>query len=174
MTVDHPALTIDDINAMSLAEFVAEFGGIYEHSSWVAEQAFDALPIAGIQELADVMADVVANSSLQQQQALVNAHPELGSAKFESLTESSRQEQQGAGFNEADYATLGRFKALNQEYRERHGFPFIIAVAGLHASTILKALEQRLPRTSEEEFSAALDQIDRIALHRLEQRIAQG
>jgi 2-oxo-4-hydroxy-4-carboxy-5-ureidoimidazoline decarboxylase len=150
-------------------EFVTRLGGIYEHSPWVAERAFAAKPFASLDALHAAMQDAMLGASREEQLALVNAHPELlGRLDAAKLTESSLAEQAGAGLDRCTPAQKARMQALNQAYRVRFGFPFIVAVKGLDWGGIIERLERRLGNTAETEFATALAEIGRISRFRLE------
>jgi 2-oxo-4-hydroxy-4-carboxy-5-ureidoimidazoline decarboxylase len=157
---------------MSRAEFVARFGGVYEHSPWIAEELWDAglTPqhdtVCG---LAAALAAVLARADDEAKLALIRAHPDLAgrAAIAGDLTESSRAEQAGAGLDQCTPAEYRRFQALNAEYKSRFGFPFVLAVVGLTRRDILAAFAARIGNAPEAEFEEALRQIDRIARLRL-------
>jgi 2-oxo-4-hydroxy-4-carboxy-5-ureidoimidazoline decarboxylase len=151
-------------------EFIARYGGIYEHSPWVAERAAALLgDSADIDVIARVMADCVDNASLSWQLALIRAHPDLvGKAAIEGeLTRDSETEQASAGLDRCSPEEYARFKALNEEYRRKFGFPFVMAVRNKSRSEILEAFESRVENDYDEEFENALLEIHRIARMRL-------
>ncbi|MCY3876572.1 MAG: 2-oxo-4-hydroxy-4-carboxy-5-ureidoimidazoline decarboxylase [Rhodobacteraceae bacterium] len=155
------------------SEFLRLFSGIYESSPWVAETVFDGCDLSGVDRptgLADDMARVVAQSGKDRQLALVRAHPELAirPGEGEKLTSYSESEQTGAGLTELGDDERDDFARLNRLYREKFGFPFIIAVRGLDRAAILSSMSERLENDVEAEFREALRQIDRIAFFRLE------
>lgn len=164
---------------MSREAFVEAFADIYEHSPWVAEQAYDPGPDAGsphasldeIETLHQRMADILLSASRDAQLALINAHPDLaGKAAIRGeLTASSTSEQAGAGIHECSPEEFARFNQLNDAYKARFGFPFIKAVKGSDRQQILAAFEERIHNTPEQEFRTALAEINKIALFRLQQ-----
>jgi len=157
---------------LSREAFVAHYGGVYEHSAWIAERAFDA----GITAEADtpdglgalLRAQVEAAGDAAQL-ALVRAHPDLAGklATTGKLTSASASEQAGAGLDACTPREFERFQDLNKAYVERFGFPFILAVAGRRRREILENFERRIYNDPETEFGEALDQVHRIALLRL-------
>jgi len=152
--------------------FAERFGGIYEHSRWVAEAAHDAGlgPQADTaQGLAQAMAAAVAKGTPEQKQALISAHPDLAGrlARAKRLTADSTREQASVGLDQLTAAELERFNGLNDAYRARFGFPFIMAVKGRKREEILDAFERRLKNDQATETVTALAEIDRIALLRL-------
>lgn len=150
--------------------FVARFGGVYEHSPWVAEAVWDAGRLPDDAEaLADAMAAVVEAAGEPAQLALLHAHPDLAGrlAVAGGLTPHSSAEQAAAGLDRCTPAEFAEFQRLNAAYRARFGFPFIIAVRGLERAAILTAFRRRVGNDRAAEFREALDQVHRIARLRL-------
>jgi 2-oxo-4-hydroxy-4-carboxy-5-ureidoimidazoline decarboxylase len=157
------------LEGASRAEFVARLGGIYEHSPWVAERAFVSAPFPSIDALQAAMEGVMLNASPEEQLALIRAHPELlGKLEAAELTDESRSEQASAGLLRCTSEEKSRMRAINAAYREKFGFPFIVAVKGLDWAGIIERMERRLPNSREAEFETALREIARIARFRLE------
>ena len=157
------------LNGLARPEFVARLGGIYEHSPWVAERAFASRPFATLDALHAAMQRAMLDATPEEQLQLIRAHPELlGRLEAAELTESSRSEQAGAGLDRCTSQEKARMQALNQAYRVKFGFPFIVAVKGLDWGAIVERIDRRLANTPEAEFAAALAEIGRIARFRLE------
>lgn len=155
---------------MNEQDFIARYGGIYEHSPWVAEEAAPFFSEdADSESLASVMADCVDNASTDWQLALIRAHPDLaGQASIAgTLTADSTTEQASAGLDRCTPVEYARFQALNSGYWERFGFPFVMAVRGSTRADILNAFEARLQNDYDEEFETALAEIHKIARLRL-------
>jgi len=148
--------------------FVRALGGIYENSPWVAEAAWEARPFPSLVELHQAMSKAVRLAGPKRQEALIKAHPELGQrAESLPMSDASRREQASAGLHSLSPGERERLLFLNQRYRERFGFPFIMAVKGATPSLILANLERRLENSAEDELATALAEIDKIALLRL-------
>jgi len=162
-------------SAMSRALFVELFGDIFEHSPWIAERAYDAGLTSGqdtAEGLHTAMVHVLSEASRGQKLALINAHPDLaGRLRLADLTADSRNEQSSAGLDSLTEEERDRFLALNDLYKEKFGFPFIMAVKGRSKDEILAAFEERLEHDPEREFDAAVVQIELIALLRLKDRL---
>ena len=160
---------LDAVNALDQAAFVPAFGGIYEHSPWVAERAFAARPFAGVTALAAAMAVVVASSSEAEQLALLRAHPDLAgrAAIAGQLTAASTAEQARAGLDKLSAVEMERFQKANAAYQARFGFPFIIAVRHWGKAHVLAAYDHRLNNARDQELRAALAEVDKIAFMRL-------
>ena len=157
---------------VSRQDFLARFGGIFEHSQWVAEQAFDAGSFTDPLTVATVHGAMVAAfraASYEARLAVLRAHPDLAGklAISGGLTEDSKKEQAGAGLDRLTPAEHARFTDVNTLYTTKFGFPFIIAVKGLNKDDILSAFETRINNTKDQEFETACAQVERIALLRL-------
>jgi OHCU decarboxylase len=158
---------------MTREAFLARFGGVYEHSPWIGEAAWrrGLTPAEDTPEgFAAALAAVVAHADDASKLALIRAHPDLAgrAAVAGELTAASRSEQAGAGLDRCTPEEFRRFHALNDAYKEKFGFPFILAVAGKTRQDILAAFETRLGNDRETEFRTALAEIDKIARLRLE------
>lgn len=152
--------------------FVARFGGVYEHSPWIAEGAFEAGLTAAAdtaEGLSDLLRAQVEAGGAERRMALLRAHPDLAGklAVAGALTAASTAEQQGAGLAACTAEEFERFQALNAAYQEKFGFPFILAVAGYQRSEILEIFASRLGHDRDAEIRQALEQVHQIALWRL-------
>ncbi len=165
-------MTLAELNACDRARFVDAIGGVFEHSPWVAERAWERRPFASVDELHDAMMLEVTRAPRHEQLALLHAHPDLGTRA--RMSDSSTAEQSGAGLDRMLPAEFERLQRLNAAYWQKFGFPFLFAVKGSTANQILEALEERLPATPDAEFVEALRQVSRIALFRLEVAISVG
>ncbi len=165
--------TLEQLNSASADAFVAALSGIFEHSPWVAVAAAQARPFASIEALHKTMSNAVETAGEHQQLALINAHPELAgkAAVRGELTEESTREQSGAGLNLCTQAEFDKLQSLNRAYREKFGFPFILAVRGYDRHGIIANFEARVNNSRADEMRASLDQIYRIARFRLDELI---
>jgi len=167
--------TLAQLNAASAGDFVGLLAGIYEHSPWVAERCVSRRPFASRLDLLDAMQAVVTTAPLDDQLALIRAHPELAgkAAVRGELTAESTREQAGAGLGDCTQEEFDRLQALNQSYNQRFGFPFILAVRGHDRASIIAAFEARLAHDAATERCTALAQIGRIAMFRLLERTSE-
>ncbi len=153
-------------------EFISRFGGVFEHSPFIAERAYDAglvvepLTAMGVHEALCVPFRA---ASHEERLGVLRAHPDLAGklAIAGGLTEDSKKEQAGAGLDRLTPEEHARFTELNTSYVEKNGFPFIIAVKGLNKDDILRAFEERIHNDAEQEFATATAQVEKIALLRL-------
>lgn len=159
--------SLNQLNQMSQDEFVAALGLVFEHTPSIAEKVWLERPFADISELHRAMVIVVQGLSQDEQLALISAHPDLGTKA--KMADASVQEQAGAGLDRLSPDEFDRFTRLNQVYRDRFGFPFIIAVKDQTKESILEAFEIRSNHSAEEEQQQALTEICQIARFRLEE-----
>mmetsp|Transcript_10869 Transcript_10869/g.20321 ORF Transcript_10869/g.20321 Transcript_10869/m.20321 type:complete len:306 (+) Transcript_10869:131-1048(+) len=173
-------LTVPQLLAKPKADVMSVLGGIYEHSPWIAETFYDefiqgkdpttATPsISNVRDLHQAMASIVEKSSHEQKLELLRSHPDL-CAKIETLktlTKESQEEQSRAGLGSLTEQETADFIRMNDEYKEKFGFPFIIAARNVTKYTVLAAIEGRLKSTRESEFAGALVQVGKIAWMRL-------
>ena len=156
---------------MSADDFVARYGGVYEHSPWVAVRVQVLLndTVADTESLARLMADCVDNAAVDKQLDLIRAHPDLaGKAQVAGeLTAESSEEQSKAGLDQCSPEEFEKFQALNSAYKDKFDFPFIMAVRESRRSEILDAFSERLENDYHAEFEAALQEIHKIARMRL-------
>ena len=173
----HPPAEGTAPSEMDRETFVAEFGGMFEHSPWIAEGAFD-LELGATHDNAagihNALARVFRDASEEQRLGVLTAHPDLAGklAAAGRLTKESTAEQAGAGLDLLTDEERETFQNLNAEYVERHGFPFIIAVKDNTKSSILEAFHRRIKNDRDTEFSEACRQVERIAELRLIERFA--
>lgn len=153
-------------------EFVGRFGGVFEHSPWIAERAFDNGRIATPLRAGPVHAALCAEfraASHDERLGVLRAHPDLAGklAIAGELTEESKSEQAGAGLDRLSAQEHARFTELNTSYMTGFGFPFIIAVKGHDKDSILAAFETRIGNDAETEFETACAQVEKIAGFRI-------
>ena len=166
------SFSLEQLNAFSQPEFVEALGWIFENSPWVAERAWHNRPFHTVLELRERMNAEVAAATHEEQLALLRAHPDLGTRA--RISPVSTNEQAGAGLDHltpGEYATL---LELNKAYKEKFGFPFILAVKGVGKAVVLQSLEHRIESPPEAEFKEALSQVFRIAGFRLEDAVTQN
>jgi len=161
--------TLDQLNTMPADTFVTVLAGIFEHSPWVPEAAAKQRPFKDIDTLHAAMSHIVESAGDDRQLALINAHPELAgkAAVRGELTAESTREQSGAGLDLCTQEEFDRLQSLNTQYREKFGFPFILAVRGYDRHGIIANFEKRVNHDRAEELRTSLDQIYRIARFRL-------
>jgi 2-oxo-4-hydroxy-4-carboxy-5-ureidoimidazoline decarboxylase len=163
------ALPLPEINRMSSDDFRRALGDVFERSPWIAERAWAARPFRSLEVLHGTMVRVVRDASREEQLALLRAHPDLAmrTARADALSAASRVEQSSAGLDRLTDEEYARYGRLNVRYREKFGFPFIIAVRRHDKTSILAAFERRLRNTVDVEIEAALAEVFDITRLRL-------
>ena len=167
-------LTLDQLNSAPMAAVLQQLDGLYEHSPWIASQALQQRPFASLAHFKHALAKTVTDAGREAQLALVRAHPELASraAVRQSLTAESNAEQSQAGLTQCSPEEFEQLQQLNRAYKDRFGFPFMLAVrgprgTGLTRQTIIATLERRLHHHVSVELPEALRNVHRVAELRL-------
>lgn len=157
------------LNTLTHEAFTQTLAAIFEHSPWVPEGAASKRPFNSVDALHAAMLQVVEHAGLDKQLALIRAHPDLAgkAALAGNLTTESTSEQKGAGLDRLTEQELNKFHELNDTYKAKFDFPFILAVRGHDKHSILAGFESRLLNSPESEMTEALAQIARIAMLRL-------
>ena len=159
------APSIAELNSLDRAAFVARFGGVYEQSPWVAEEAWKQRPFAEADALERALQEVVRRAGRERQLELLRAHPRLGTRL--ALSGYSQAEQAGAGLEGLTAAERSELETLNDQYERKFGFPFIFAVRNANLRAILGSCRQRIGADAGTEFDESLCQVFRIAAFRL-------
>ena len=174
-------ITLEQLNATNLPDFVQLLDGTYEHSPWIAEQAWPQRPFQSLAQLKLAFVDVVRAAGRDAQVGLIRAHPELaGKAMLnKTLTAESTHEQGKAGLTDCTPAELERIQRLNADYNTKFGFPFILAVRGprglgLAKAEIIATFERRLDNHLDFELAECLRNIHRIAEIRLNDKFGHA
>ena len=167
-------ITLEQLNATNRPDFVNLLDGTYEHSPWIAEQAWSKRPFQSLAQLKLALVDVVRAAGRDAQLGLIRAHPELAGKAMvaKTLTPESTREQGKAGLTDCTPAELERIQRLNADYGVKFGFPFILAVRGprglgLPKAEIITTFERRLENHPDFELAECLRNIHRIAEIRL-------
>ena len=161
--------SIKKVNQLSENEFIDTFGNVFEKTNWIANKAFNLKPYKNFDEFISTIIKIYENSSKEECLKIFNAHPELAVEK--KLTEDSHKEQRGANLNRCNNEEFSEFKNLNIEYRNKFGFPFIIAVKGKNKNEILNNFRRRIENEINLEFNEAKEQVKKIATFRLNEII---
>ncbi|MEZ5673832.1 OHCU decarboxylase [Thalassovita litoralis] len=169
----HPHIRSERPSQMDRETFVARFGGIFEHSAWIADRAFDLELGAAHDSPAGVhnaLTRIFRAATPDERMGVLRAHPDLAGklAAAKRLTAESTAEQASAGLDALTDQEHQDFTQLNNAYTQKHGFPFIIAVRDHTKATILENFKRRVNNDSDTEFAEACKQVERIARLRLE------
>src|ERR1700752_2345237 len=161
------------LNACSREDFVAALANVFEYSPWIAEKAAALRPFAGVKQLFDGMKAAVERAPAELRLALIKAHPALANKtqRAAGLTAESNPEQNSAGPDRLSEAEYTAFERVNNAYRSKFGFPYIVCVRRHTRDSILRDFERRLPNDAASEMQASIGEIFRIAALRLDQLV---
>ena len=161
--------SIDTFNKLNKSEFLSTFGNVFEKTEWIAEKCYNSKPFNNVQELVNKMIEIFENSIKEKHLEIFNSHPDLAVKK--KLTRESENEQANANLNQCTNEEFEEFNRLNEKYKKKFGFPFIIAVKGKNKNEILKIFRQRITNNINLEFEEAKKQVKKIATFRLSEII---
>src|ERR1700681_3316439 len=164
---------LSELNACSKADFVGALANIFEYSPWIAEQTASARPFAGVNQLFAAMKAAVDRAVPELRLALIKAHPDLANKtqRAAGLTAESNAEQNSAGLDRLSDAEYAAFERVNNAYRAKFGFPYIVCVRRHSKDSVLRDFERRLPNGATTEVANSIAEICRIAALRVDQRV---
>ena len=165
---------LSDLNICSQDDFVAALANVFEYSPWIAGQVAALRPFAGVNALFAAMKSAVDGAPKELRLALIKAHPDLASKtqRAAGLTAESHAEQNSAGLDRLSDAEYQAFERVNDAYRGKFGFPYIVCVRRHTRDSILRDFERRLPNDAQAEAETSIGEICRIAALRLDQLVA--
>ena len=161
--------SIDKVNKLTKSDFISIFENVFEKTEWIAQKSYDSKPYKNFEELFSKMVEIFENSNKESHIKILNAHPDLAVEK--KLTKDSKNEQKNASLNQCTDEEFIEFKKLNEEYKKKFAFPFIIAVKGKNKEEILNSFRQRITNNINLEFEEAKKQVKKIASFRLSEII---
>src|SRR6201986_5419915 len=164
---------LSELNACSKEEFVAALANIFEYSPWIAEQAAAGRPYKCVTPLFEAMKTAVDRAAPELRLALIKAHPDLANKtqRAAGLTAESNAEQNSVGLDRLSDAEYEAFERVNNAYRDKFGFPYIVCVRRHTKDSILRDFERRLPNDVEAETRKSIEEICRIAALRVDQLV---
>jgi 2-oxo-4-hydroxy-4-carboxy-5-ureidoimidazoline decarboxylase len=164
---------LSDLNICSQDDFIAALANVFEYSPWIAGEAAALRPFAGVNELFAAMKSAVDRAPKALLIALIKAHPDLASKtqRAAGLTAESSAEQNSAGLDRLSDAEYQAFERVNNAYRAKFGFPYIVCVRRHTRDSILRDFERRLPNDAKAEVQSSIGEICRIAALRLDQLV---
>jgi 2-oxo-4-hydroxy-4-carboxy-5-ureidoimidazoline decarboxylase len=162
--------TLAQLNACDRPAFASALGHLFEHSPWVAEDTWSRRPFRDAAHLHAELCATMRTAGTARQLALIQAHPDLAGrlARENQLTAESTREQASAGLSRLTEAELAEFQELNDAYRRKFNFPFIICARLNAKDAIVAAMRARLANPPAAEHAAALAEIEKIAWLRLQ------
>jgi OHCU decarboxylase len=175
MSSEARKLSVEQINEMSHDEFVAALGPVFEGPPWIVDVAWSRRPFRDLNDLHSALCDVMYSAPAEQQENLIRSHPDLvgRAALAGTLSRESTQEQASAGLDALSPEEIERFNTLNNQYKERFGFPFVICARENRKESILQGFASRMGSSPEAEIATALHEISKIARLRLQDMISE-
>ena len=159
---------LNKIDKLSKTEFTEVFGNIFENASWIGGKLYEEKPFNSFEDLSNKMLKIFEKTSDANKLLILKSHPDLADkAKIGSLTKDSNDEQSGAGLDKCSEDEFNKFNKLNEEYKKKFEFPFILAVTGKNKNEILDNFKKRILNNKKSEFFEANEQVKKIALTRL-------
>ena len=161
-------ILINKINNLSQIKFNEIFVNIFEKTKWIAERLYNQKPFNSFEDLCSKVLEIFKTTSKKNQLKIIKAHPDLADkTKISLLNIDSRTEQNRAGLDQCSEKEFREFKNLNNEYKKKFGFPFILAVEGKNKTEILNKFKKRILNSADDEFKEAISQVCKIANLRL-------
>ncbi|MCP3367891.1 2-oxo-4-hydroxy-4-carboxy-5-ureidoimidazoline decarboxylase [Bradyrhizobium cajani] len=166
-------ISLSDLNAASKVDFVSALANVVEYSPWIAEQLAGKRPFVGVNQLHTALMAVIQAAEPEVQLALIRAHPDLAgkTQRAAGLTAESTDEQNSAGLDRLSDAEYAAFERVNNAYRDKFGFPYIVCVRRHTKDSVLRDFETRLPNLVKTEIRRAIEEIGRISALRLDQLV---
>ena len=158
---------VDKVNNLSKSAFMSIFGNVFEKTDWIAEKAFSLKPFSNLNDLKKNFLDIYDSCSNDQYLKIFNSHPQLAIEKI--MTKYSKKEQHESNLDNCTKEELEEFTKLNEDYKKKFNFPFIMAVAGFNKKQILDSFRYRIKKNINEEFNEAKIQVKKIGIIRLDQ-----
>ena len=163
---------INNINKLPETQFIKLFSNIFENSQFIAVALYKKKGdgFSDFKDLINKMMDIFENTTKEQKLKILNSHPDLANkTKVSSLTDDSKKEQQNAGLDSCTKEEFDEFKKLNDLYKKKFNFPFILAIKEKNKNEILDNFKKRISFNPTTEFDEALKQVKQIASLRLKE-----
>ena len=165
---------LGELNRMGSADFAASIGDTFELAPWVAEDAAAKRPFAKVTALHEAMMGALRAAPRERQLEFLRGHPDLAgkAARAGALTDDSRREQASVGLDSLSEEEFASFHRLNDAYKAKFGFPFMICVRRHTRDSILAQFERRLGNDATTEFASALREVFYITRLRVAAKVA--
>ncbi len=162
-------MTLQELNTLDQNSFVTALDSLFEGPPWIVAQAWLTRPFESLVHLHISLCTAMYNAPIEQQIALLRAHPDLvgRAALAGTLSSASTSEQASAGLDRLSQAEIATFTHLNRAYREQFEFPFVICARENKKESILAGFAARLYNSREQEIEIALGEVAKICLFRL-------
>ena len=166
--------SLEHLNTCAPEFFCAVLSDVWEHAPWVAEGVVGQRPFATVEALHAAMVRLVAGQDEGTRVAFYAGHPELAGedARRGTMTDASIAEQGTLSLAHLDTHEAEHWNALNQAYRARFGFQFILCIRRHTRESALQAFTQRLAHDRATELAITLAEISAITRLRLDRLVS--
>lgn len=154
-------MTIEELNELPLKDFKQQFETLLEHCDWVLPLLANSRPFMSVEDMNNKLEIAMMNAPVGLQKNALQLHPKLGVGRAQPGFSQSEQKQ--AGLSNLSDKELALFKQLNREYENKMGYPFVVAVTGMHKQQILDLMDARLKMEENLEWQTSLEQLIKIA-----------
>ncbi|XP_071400430.1 2-oxo-4-hydroxy-4-carboxy-5-ureidoimidazoline decarboxylase [Centroberyx affinis] len=163
-------MDISALNALSYEDFVNILGNVVEKCPIITAAVWSRRPFASLAVLEAAINDFIEALPESGKEGILRCHPDLAGRDLQSgtLTRESREEQARAGLDTLNSAEVSRMARLNEEYKERFGFPFVICARMSDKETILRQLSERLGNECAVERARGVEEVKKICHLRLQ------
>ena len=160
---------IQDINKMDNSVYIKTFSPLFNKDEWVLEASSKKRPFTGFVDMFESMTSIINLSDHKTQLSLIDDHPDLAcpAARADGIAAASQEEQKHSGLSSCTEEEAKILTALNKQYREKFGFPFLLAVKGYDKKDILIEIEDRINNNPETEFQIAMQQYNKVVMLRM-------
>lgn len=175
---DGKAITLSQINALDHDEFVEVFSPLFP-VRWPIEEAWGLRPFADAAELREAFQHVVLTAPTDRQRELVESYHDI----IDLLMDPDHAGDDIKAIQETSTLALDRLDdqdreamlAVDQAYRERHGMPWVAAMANVHSTKqLVTAGWRRVESSTERELAKSITQIGDITDARFNALVADA
>ena len=163
-------LSLEEVNRMDFQQFTEIFGSVIEQTPLVAATVWSCRPFADLAILHKAFTDFIQRDIFPEARAgIIRCYPDLAGklAQASRLSEESTREHKAAGLLELSDSERRELNSLNDGYKKRFGFPFVVCARENKKESIFAGLKARLGNSLQDEEQQALKEISKIAWHRL-------
>ncbi|XP_029004538.1 2-oxo-4-hydroxy-4-carboxy-5-ureidoimidazoline decarboxylase [Betta splendens] len=162
-------MDINTVNSLPYEDFVDVFGNVVEKCPLITAAVWSRRPFGNLADLEAAISEFIDALPESGKEGILRCHPDLAGRDLRggTLTRESREEQAGAGLDALDAAEASRVAQLNDAYKRRFGFPFVICARMNDKGRILQQLSQRCLNEAAAERTRGIEEVKKICNLRL-------
>ncbi|XP_047205023.1 2-oxo-4-hydroxy-4-carboxy-5-ureidoimidazoline decarboxylase [Girardinichthys multiradiatus] len=163
-------MDISAVNALSYEDFVNIFGNVVEKCPLITAAVWTSRPFISLNALEATINEFIDALPESGKEGILRCHPDLAGRDLHSgtLTRESREEQARAGMDALSSVEASRVARLNEEYKRRFGFPFVICARTTDKTRILRELSERCQNARAAEMARGIEEVKKICRLRLQ------